>query len=86
MGRVGAAGDNAAIKSFVSVLRKNVFTRRYSDTRERLRIAIVISIERTYNPSPQATPTRPVDSDRVRDDREHASQPGCVTNIFHLSV
>jgi transposase InsO family protein len=47
-GRIGAAGDNAAIESFFSLLRKNVLDRRSRATREELRIAIVSWIERTY--------------------------------------
>ena len=49
MGRVGAAGDNAAMESFFSLLQKNVLNRRRWNTREELRIAIVIWIERTYH-------------------------------------
>ncbi|HJR88665.1 MAG TPA: IS3 family transposase [Aeromicrobium sp.] len=49
MGRVGAAGDNAAMESFFSLLQKNVLNRRTWDTREDLRIAIVTWIERTYH-------------------------------------
>ena len=49
MGRVGAAGDNAAMESFFSLLQKNVLNRRSWTTREQLRIAIVIWIERTYH-------------------------------------
>ncbi len=49
MGRVGAAGDNAAMESFFSLLQKNVLNRRTWDTREQLRIAIVTWIERTYH-------------------------------------
>lgn len=49
MGRVGAAGDNAAMESFFSLLQKNVLNRRVWDTREELRIAIVTWIERTYH-------------------------------------
>jgi len=49
MGRVGAAGDNAAMESFFSLLQKNVLDRRRWDTREELRIAIVTWIERTYH-------------------------------------
>ena len=49
MGRVGAAGDNAAIESFFSLLQKNVLDRRSWTTREQLRIAIVTWIERTYH-------------------------------------
>ena len=49
MGRVGAAGDNAAMESFFSLLQKNVLDRRTWATREDLRIAIVTWIERTYH-------------------------------------
>ncbi|MCX4406087.1 IS3 family transposase [Streptomyces sp. NBC_01764] len=49
MGRVGAAGDNAAMESFFSLLQKNVLDRRNWTTREDLRIAIVTWIERTYH-------------------------------------
>jgi len=49
MGRVGAAGDNAAMESFFSLLQKNVLDRHHWDTREALRIAIVTWIERTYH-------------------------------------
>jgi transposase InsO family protein len=49
MGRVGAAGDNAAMESFFSLLQKNVLNRRRWDTRDQLRIAIVTWIERTYH-------------------------------------
>jgi putative transposase len=49
MGRVGAAGDNAAMESFFSLLQKNVLDRKRWQTREELRIAIVTWIERTYH-------------------------------------
>jgi transposase InsO family protein len=49
MGRVGAAGDNAAMESFFSLLQKNVLDRRSWATRQELRIAIVTWIERTYH-------------------------------------
>jgi transposase InsO family protein len=49
MGRVGAAGDNAAMESFFSLLQKNVLDRQAWATREDLRIAIVTWIERTYH-------------------------------------
>jgi putative transposase len=49
MGRVGAAGDNAAMESFFSLLQKNVLDRRSWNTREELRIGIVTWIERTYH-------------------------------------
>lgn len=49
MGRVAAAGDNAAMESFFALLQKNVLDRRSWATREQLRIAIVTWIERTYH-------------------------------------
>ena len=49
MGRVGAAGDNAAMESFFALLQNNVLDRRTWTTREELRIAIVTWIERTYH-------------------------------------
>ena len=49
MGRVGAAGDNAAMESFFALLQKNVLDRRPWATRQQLRIAIVTWIERTYH-------------------------------------
>ena len=49
MGRVGAAGDNAAMESFFALLQKNVLDRRVWANRQELRIAIVTWIERTYH-------------------------------------
>ena len=49
MGRVGAAGDIAAMGSFFALLQKNVLDRRRWATRAELRIAIVTWIERTYH-------------------------------------
>jgi putative transposase len=49
MGKVGAAGDNAAMESFFALLQKNVLDRRQWATRQELRIAIVTWIERTYH-------------------------------------
>ncbi|GHA43675.1 integrase [Streptomyces spiroverticillatus] len=48
IGQVGAAGDNAAMESFFSLLQKNVLDRRSWATRQELRLAIVTWIERTY--------------------------------------
>ena len=49
MGRVGAAGDNAAMESFFALLQNNVLDRQAWSTRDELRIAIVTWIERTYH-------------------------------------
>ena len=49
MGRVASAGDNAAMESFFALLQKNVLDTRRWDTREELRLAIVVWIETKYN-------------------------------------
>lgn len=49
MGRVGTCADNAAMESFFSLLQKNVLDRRRWSSRQELRLAIVIWIERTYH-------------------------------------
>ncbi|GAA2468595.1 hypothetical protein GCM10009858_02410 [Terrabacter carboxydivorans] len=49
MGRVGACGDNAAMESFFSLLQKNVLDTRRWESREELRLAIVVWIDTKYN-------------------------------------
>lgn len=49
LGRVGSAGDNAAMESFFALLQKNVLDRRPWATRDDLRAAMVTWIERTYH-------------------------------------
>jgi Transposase and inactivated derivatives len=49
MGRVGACADNAAMESFFALVQKNVLDRQRWQSREELRLAIVIWIERTYH-------------------------------------
>lgn len=49
MGRVAAAGDNAAMESFYSLLQKNVLNRQSWATRDQLHYEIVRWIEHTYN-------------------------------------
>lgn len=49
MGRVGAAGDNAASESFFAPFQKSGLDRHTWTTREDLLIAIVTWIERTYH-------------------------------------
>jgi len=48
-GAGGAAGDNAAMESFFSLLQKNVLDQRTWKTRDELRFAMVTWIEQTYN-------------------------------------
>ncbi len=49
MGRVGACADNAAMESFFALLQKNVLNRKRWQTRDELRLAIIIWIEKTYH-------------------------------------
>ena len=49
MGRVASAGDNAAMESFWALLQKNVLDQRTWPTRQQLRLAIVVWIERKYH-------------------------------------
>lgn len=49
MGRVASAGDNAAMESFNSLLRRNVLDRRRWRTRDELHSAVVHWVEHTYN-------------------------------------
>lgn len=49
MGRVGAAGDNAAMGGFFNLLLHNVLNRYRWGIRAELRTAIVSWIKRTYH-------------------------------------
>jgi len=49
MGRVASAGDNAAMESFFALLQKNLLNRHTWDTRDQLRGAITLWIERNYH-------------------------------------
>ncbi len=49
MGRVASAGDNSAMESFWSLLQKNVLNQHSWPTRQELRLAIVVWIERKYH-------------------------------------
>ena len=49
MGRVAAAGDNAAMESFNALLQKNVLDRQRWASRDQLRYEIIYWIEHTYN-------------------------------------
>lgn len=44
-----ACTDNAAMESFLSRLQKNVLNRRRWQTRDQLRLAIIVWIETTYH-------------------------------------
>lgn len=49
MGRVAPAGDNAAMESFWALLQNNILNQRTWQTRQQLRLAIVVWIERKYH-------------------------------------
>ncbi len=57
MDRVGAASDNAAMESFWSLVQTNVLNQRRRATRQQLRLAIVIWIERKYHRQRPKTPS-----------------------------
>ena len=46
---MAAAGGNAVMESFFSLLQKNVLHRHHWESRDALHIAIITWIERTYN-------------------------------------
>ncbi len=76
MGRVGAAGDNAAMGGgFFALLQKNVLGRRAWATRQELRIAIVTWIKR---PKPASETPGPIHPRRVRDHHDSTRSPGCI--------
>ncbi len=77
-GRVGAAGDNAAMESFFALLRKNVLDRRTWATRQELRIAIVTWDRAYLPPTPEAETPGPIDPRRVRDHRDPTRSLGCI--------
>src|SRR5690606_18948491 len=49
MGRVASASDNAAKESFFALLQKNLLNRQTWDSREQLRSATTLWIERNYH-------------------------------------
>ncbi|GLZ42696.1 hypothetical protein Acsp05_63200 [Actinokineospora sp. NBRC 105648] len=86
MGRVGAAGDNAAMESFFALLQNNVLDRRTWSTRDELRIAIVTWIEGTYHRRRRQTALgrlTPVEYEAIM--TTPASQSGCVTTTVTYS-
>ena len=57
MGRVGACADKAAMESFFSLLQKNVLNRQRWQTRDELRLALVVWIERPTTDVDVKTPS-----------------------------
>src|SRR6478609_3133579 len=85
MGRVGAAGDNAAMESFFSLLQKNVLDRRRWDTREQLRIAIVTWIERTYHRRRRQLALGRLTPIELRSNHDHTGPTGRMTETVTYS-
>ena len=81
MGRVGAAGDNAAMESFFSLLQKNVLNRRSWATRDELRIAIRNLDRADVPPTAQASSAGAFDSGRVRSHHERTGRTRCLTQL-----
>ncbi len=76
MGRVAAAGDNAAMESFFSLLQKNVFDRRRRwRTRAELSYEVIVWIERTYNRRRRQRALRQAHPGRVRARLHHDAVP-----------
>ena len=57
MGRVGAAGDNAAMESFWSLLQTNVLNQQRWTTRQELRLAISCGSRGSITASEPRTPS-----------------------------
>ena len=85
MGRVSAAGDNAAMESFFALLQRNVLDRQRWATREQLRDRDRHLDRTDLPPPPAASPPRPVDAHRIRDDHQHSRLSGMTPNLS-LSV
>lgn len=83
-GRAGSSGDNAAMAPFFALQQKNVLDRRSWTSREQLRIAMVIWIERTY--TADAVTTGWAYAYRVRGHHEHDRRTGGMTATCHLLV
>ena len=78
MGRVGAAGDNAAIKSFFSLLQKRARPPPLGHPRTTTHRDC--HLDRTHiPPAPTPSRTRTVDPDRIRSNHDHTGQSGRVT-------
>lgn len=84
-GKVGAAGDNAAMERFFALLQKNVLDRPFWATRDKLRIAVVLDRAGLPLP-PSASPSREADPHRVRDHDELRRDPRGMKPHHHLSM
>src|SRR5215475_10793936 len=73
MGRAGACGDNKAMESFFALLQKNVLDRRRWETRDQLRLAIIIWIERTYHRRRRLGKLTPVEYEMLYTTAAHAA-------------
>lgn len=65
MGHVGACADNAAVKSLIALLQKNVLSRKRWTTREELRFGDCDLAREHLPPETMSTWSREVDSDQV---------------------
>ncbi len=76
MGRTGTCADNAAMESFFALVQNNVFDRQRWQTREELRLAVVVWIERTYHRRRRQRAPRQAHPDRVR-----SRSRGCLCSV-----
>jgi transposase InsO family protein len=86
MGNAGAAGDNAAMESFFSLLQKErpgpstLGDAPAAQDRDR-------HLDRTHLPPPTPTTTpRPIDPHRIRDHHDPVTRTRSVTTTCHLNV
>jgi hypothetical protein len=78
MGRVGAAGDNASMESFFSLLQNNVLDRR-AWAHSRRAADRDRDLDRAHLPPPPSpNRARSIDPDRVRDHHDHAGRSGRI--------
>jgi len=71
MGRVAAAGDNAAMESFFSLVQKNVLDRQAWATSDQLHNEIVYWIEHTFNRRRRQRAPRTAHPRRIRTRLRH---------------
>ncbi len=75
MGRVAAAGDNAAMESFFSLLQKNVFDRRRWRTRSELSYEVIFG---SSTPTTGDAANMPSASSRQSSSNWPFSAPPCL--------
>lgn len=81
MDRTGACADNAAMESLFTLLQNNVLDRQRWQTREELRLAIILWIERTYHRRRRQRALGKLTPIRVR-----SSARGCLCGLESINL